>query len=257
MFSLLVSEEGQADQRNVIRYPAKIKEHHHTTLAYLPTDIALALSQDPTLVIEAAKAFYEREPATLKVGLGFELSLRCCWALGLVVLRPEGNECAPSRADFPLLPQFCNTMTRFPPSSPSTALSPTTSSTSLPSTVLTPILLTRPLYSLLLLQRFFPPKPFLSASWDKAALDEEDERRREMGMKLACGFEMRWGVTKGVVEREGAKGDEAGWKGFVEQLRAKGYFGEEVVGSERWVELERLAKKGWEEARMAASEGDR
>lgn len=41
----------------------------HSTLAYLPTDIALALESDPALAAEAVKAFYEREPATLKVSL--------------------------------------------------------------------------------------------------------------------------------------------------------------------------------------------
>ncbi|ORY54998.1 SGT1 protein-domain-containing protein [Leucosporidium creatinivorum] len=195
----------------IAEYPAKIQEHHHTTLAYLPTEIALALSQDPTLVVEAAKAFYEREPATLK---------------------------------------FCSTMTRFPPTAPSTSLTPSTSTTpSLPGTVLTPLHLTRPLYSLLLLQRFFPPKPFLSAQWDKGARDEEDERRREVGMKVACGFEMRWGVTQGRVETRGEEevGGE-GWKRFREQLEGKGYFGTETEGSEKWNELERLARKGWAES---------
>jgi hypothetical protein len=48
-------------------YPAKIREHHHRTLTYLPTEIALALEDSPELIAEAVKAFYEREPDTLKV----------------------------------------------------------------------------------------------------------------------------------------------------------------------------------------------
>ncbi len=48
-------------------YPGKIREHHHRTLAYLPTDVALALSDSPKLIAEAVGAFYEREPGMLKV----------------------------------------------------------------------------------------------------------------------------------------------------------------------------------------------
>lgn len=51
----------------VHRYPAKMAEHTHTTLAYLPTEIALALAAEPALAAEAVAAFYEREPRTLKV----------------------------------------------------------------------------------------------------------------------------------------------------------------------------------------------
>lgn len=50
-------------------YPAKIREHHHNSLAYLPTDVALALSDSPSLIAEAVGAFYEREPGMLKVCL--------------------------------------------------------------------------------------------------------------------------------------------------------------------------------------------
>lgn len=44
-----------------------MSEHTHTTLAYLPSEIALALVSDPALAAEAVAAFYEREPRTLKV----------------------------------------------------------------------------------------------------------------------------------------------------------------------------------------------
>ena len=60
-------------------YPAKIREHHHSTLAYLPTGVALALSDSPSLIAEAVGAFYEREPGMLKVRLlsHIRLSPRC------------------------------------------------------------------------------------------------------------------------------------------------------------------------------------
>ena len=59
--------EARADAPPWHSYPAEIKEHHHRTLAYLPTDIALAFADDPSLIAEAVGAFYQREPATLRV----------------------------------------------------------------------------------------------------------------------------------------------------------------------------------------------
>lgn len=64
-------------------YPAKITSHHHKTLAYLPVEIALALSDSPGLAAEAIGAFYEREPSTLRVrfqpvrAFPILLTLRC------------------------------------------------------------------------------------------------------------------------------------------------------------------------------------
>lgn len=52
---------------NASRYPKRMEDHHHKTLAYLPTEIALALEDSPGLVAEAICAFYEREPSTLRV----------------------------------------------------------------------------------------------------------------------------------------------------------------------------------------------
>jgi hypothetical protein len=48
-------------------YPKKAEEHHHRTLTYLPSEIALAISDSPRLITEAVGAFYERDPSMLKV----------------------------------------------------------------------------------------------------------------------------------------------------------------------------------------------
>ncbi|GAA5828236.1 hypothetical protein JCM3770_005413, partial [Rhodotorula araucariae] len=130
-------------------YPAKMDEHHHRTLTYLPTDVALALADSPSLIAEAVGAFYEREPATLRA---------------------------------------VNTMSRFPPapplaSAPSTA-SDMSDTPALPGTVLVPTRLTRPLYSQLVLQRFYAPKLFEKAGWADGTRGKEDERRRSVGMKI-------------------------------------------------------------------------
>lgn len=70
-------------------------------------------------------------------------------------------------------------MTRFPPARISTAFSP-----ELSDVVLVPTTLTRPLYSQLVLQRFFAPKPFDKVNWMDGANDAEEERRRSVGMKI-------------------------------------------------------------------------
>lgn len=80
-------------------------------------------------------------------------------------------------------------MTRFPPAPPIPSTSSTSDSDmadtlSLPGTVLVPTLLTRPLYSQLVLQRFYAPKPFQKVGWMDAKLGREDERRRSVGMKI-------------------------------------------------------------------------
>ncbi|GAA5826266.1 hypothetical protein JCM11251_007231 [Rhodosporidiobolus azoricus] len=224
-------EVEEAVWARIAGYPAKAEEHHHRTLAYLPTDIALALSDSPELVAEAIKAFYEREPATLKA---------------------------------------CNTMTRFPPSSPSSAFSPAPStadsseppsSDSLPPTVLTPVRLTRPLYSQLVLQRFWAPKVWEKAGWGvkenvTGEAGEGEERRKGVGMKIACGFEMLYALTRAQLlhptssSSDSATSSDPAYKSFLTSLTAKGFFEGEVEGSEKWKRLEEGATQGWEKAKQ-------
>ncbi|GAA5914204.1 hypothetical protein JCM6882_004750 [Rhodosporidiobolus microsporus] len=221
------AEVEEAVWARVSGYPAKAEEHHHRTLAYLPTDVALALSDSPELVAEAIKAFYEREPESLRA---------------------------------------CNSMTRFPPSPPSSAFStssPSTTSdspsTDLPSTVLTPVRLTRPLYSQLVLQRFWAPKPFEKAGWGatKDAGDEGEERRKGLGMKIACGFEMVYALTRAQLRHPDPSSSsfsstppsDPAYKAFIASLTAKGFFEGEVEGSAAWKEKEAAAREGWEKAK--------
>lgn len=82
-------------------------------------------------------------------------------------------------------------MSRFPPSSPLAPSATASSSTaggssppSIPATVLVPTRLTRPLYSQLLLQKFYAPKPFEKVGWNEGKLGDEDVRRRDLGMKI-------------------------------------------------------------------------
>ena len=184
-------------------------------------------------------------------------------------------------------------MSRFPPaaSSPSTpadsmsvvstAVDAATSSSALPNPVLVPVRLTRPLYSQLILQRFYAPKPFLKAGGFEAKKGRDDERRREVGMKIvssptigkfmsagrdlqliavvfglifrcsqACGFEMLYQLTAPRARHptDGTTtfdSSDSRYRAYLKNLTEKGFFGEEVEGSEAWKEKEQLAREGW------------
>jgi hypothetical protein len=49
------------------RYPAAARQHVHTTKAWLPADIARALSADPALVQKPVETFYTRDAIQLRV----------------------------------------------------------------------------------------------------------------------------------------------------------------------------------------------
>jgi hypothetical protein len=52
------------------RYPSSLSHHVHKAKAYLPVDVAKALSVDPALVQKAAEAFYTRDALQLRVRIG-------------------------------------------------------------------------------------------------------------------------------------------------------------------------------------------
>ncbi|SCV72719.1 BQ2448_4256 [Microbotryum intermedium] len=195
-------------------YPAKIQQHLHKSLAYLPLEIVLALDDSPALIAEAVAAFYEREPDTLKP---------------------------------------CNTMARFPPSSPTQAFletppgEPPSSSPALPSTTLYSTTLTRPLYSQLVMQRFFPPKPFDKVGWEKEPFfGEGDKRWRSVGMKITCGFEMLYASSSKnnpvtIPTSENPLSDRL-YRTFLSSLQAQGHFEPHQPGSEDYDRLESQAR---------------
>jgi hypothetical protein len=53
------------------RYPTASKSHVHTTKAYIPVDIARALSANPTLVQKPIETFYTRDAIQLRVSCNF------------------------------------------------------------------------------------------------------------------------------------------------------------------------------------------
>ncbi|KAG8932821.1 hypothetical protein FRC02_000505 [Tulasnella sp. 418] len=119
-------------------YPGVLSQHVHTTKVYLPSDVVLALSQNPSLVQKAVEAFYTRDALQLR---------------------------AAAR------------MTRFPPST----------------SILAPVTLTRTAYAQLSGQKFHPPRIF--GVWQEQEGTKE-WRYKDIGMKIACGFEMVYSESK-------------------------------------------------------------
>ncbi|KAK4052046.1 hypothetical protein OIV83_002340 [Microbotryomycetes sp. JL201] len=188
-------------------YPKAARQHHHTTLAYLPRDVALALADDESLIAEAVGAFYERGPDTLK---------------------------------------HCHKMLRFQPGPPAQALSQ-----ELPETVLLPTRLTKPLYSQLVLQRFFPPKPFERVTWTENVRDEDDERRRSVGMKITCGFEMLYQQSQPLVRHNYFDPtQQPAYQSYLQGLKQVGYFEDELEASQKWRQLELKAREAWRSSRL-------
>ncbi|GAA5924061.1 uncharacterized protein JCM15063_005536 [Sporobolomyces koalae] len=196
-------------------YPRQADEHHHNTLTYLPTDLALALEDSPQLITEAVGAFYERDPAMLRA---------------------------------------CNTMTRFPPTSPLASSELGDSDPTLPSTVLVQTRLTRPLYSQLLLQKFYAPKPFEKVGWTEGKLGEQDVRRRDLGMKIACGFEMLYKQTTPIPRVDTTSTTDLSsnleYQAMLKSLEDKGFFeGVGIKGSQEWSEREKNVREAWIKSR--------
>lgn len=179
-------------------YPAAAKSHVHTTKAYLPLDIARALSVDPSLVQKPVETFYTRDAIQLRAA---------------------------------------HRMARFPPHS----------------AVLTTVKLTKPAYAQLVGQKFFPPKIF---GYFKEREGSDVWRWRDIGMKLACGFEMIYQESKSRTDIASKTGDvlksstaarkealhrTSDYKAYITNLVSTGYFRGEVEGSQLWNELENKA----------------
>jgi len=127
------------------RYPAAARNHIHHTKAYIPTDIAVALTKNPSLVQKAVESFYTRDAIQLRVRF-------------LTV--------SPLNLEFiAVLLQAAHRMNRFPPNS----------------SMLSTVKMSRTAYAQLVGQKFFPPKVF--GQWQEAEGTKE-WRWRDVGMKI-------------------------------------------------------------------------
>lgn len=188
--------------KRISGYPGAAARHVHTTKAYLPVDVARALSVDPSLVQKAVETFYTRDAIQLRAA---------------------------------------HRMTRFPPRP----------------NVLRNVRMTRTAYAQLTGQKFYPPRIF--------GQFEEPEgtdawRWRDIGMKLACGFEMLYQESKSrlnITTEQTASSSEAKkdvlhrtpeYISFISKLVSYGYFRDELEGSQLWRELEDKASDVYVEA---------
>ncbi|KAI6133287.1 SGT1 protein-domain-containing protein [Pisolithus croceorrhizus] len=202
IYTLAPKEVEDTVWRRVSGYPGAAERHMHTTKAYLPVDIARALSIDPSLVQKAVETFYTRDAIQLRA--------------------------AHRMAGFPPRPN-----------------------------VLRNVRMTRTAYAQLTGQRFYPPRIF--------GQFEEPEgtdawRWRDIGMKLACGFEMLYQESKcrlNITTEKIASSSEARkdvlhrtpeYRSFISKLVSYGYFHDELEGSQLWRELEDKASEVYVEA---------
>ncbi|WAQ86531.1 hypothetical protein PtA15_7A257 [Puccinia triticina] len=189
------------------------ESHLFNTEAYLHISIAKALQTDPNLIGLAVKAFCEKDADSFKA---------------------------------------CREMIRFPPLTP---CNPSTDDNEVAKSLATNwpyclIRMTRPLYAVLLNHEttFHPPKPFEKVGWmDVAREDSVEWKRRLVGMKISCGFEMSLSTVHSsrTTCDPMFNGRSRRYQSYLDKLQKAGYFQGEVEGSTKWVELESIAKKAY------------
>ncbi|KAF8845344.1 SGT1-domain-containing protein [Paxillus ammoniavirescens] len=187
-------------------YPGAARKHVHTSKAYLPVDIARALTVDPSLIQKPIETFYTRDAIQLRAA---------------------------------------HKMARFSPHP----------------NVLCNVKMTRTAYAQLLGQKFFPPKIFGHFEEREGT---DTWRWRDVGMKLACGFEMlfqesknRADAARSTVEALNSSAEalkdalrcSPDYKAYLTRLVTVGYFRNEVEGSQLWNELENKAAHVYVEVR--------
>ncbi|GAB1517573.1 hypothetical protein RhiTH_000622 [Rhizoctonia solani] len=193
----------QAALNRVVKYPSALSQHIHRTRAYLPIDVARALSVNPSLVQRAVETFYTRDGLQLRAA---------------------------------------QKMARFSPKPD----------------VLTVVSMTRPAYAQLAGQVFHPPKVF--GVWQEQQ-GRPEYRWRDIGMKIACGFEMMYAEGKSQAKALGGNSIESrdarldalrrdeGYNTYIQGLTKAGYFGKELAGSQLYKEREQVAADKYVEFR--------
>ncbi|KAF5356294.1 hypothetical protein D9756_004198 [Leucocoprinus leucothites] len=192
--------------QRISSYPSALREHVHTTKAYVPIDVAKALLAKPSLVQKAVEAFYTRDAIQLRAA---------------------------------------HRMSRFPPNS----------------SALRSVKMTRTAYAQLIGQKFFPPKIF--GQW-KESEGSKEYKWRDIGMKIAVGFEMLYQESKGrptakeaAVEKSKAEANKealrrsAEYIQYIQNLISTGYFKGEREGSQIWNELETKAANAFLDIRSS------
>ncbi|TXT05023.1 hypothetical protein VHUM_03843 [Vanrija humicola] len=137
-------------------------------------------------------------------------------------------------------------MTHFPPS---------------PS-ILTSVLMSRAAYAQLQGQVFHPPRVF-GPEWHVPEGEEDEHRWRDLGAKIATGFEImyreggRKGRTADAETSTAGLEDKPEYKKYIADLKSSGFFGDELQGSAKWKEKQTVAAKGWIDAQSSDTTQER
>ncbi|CAG8591663.1 8006_t:CDS:10 [Funneliformis caledonium] len=131
----------------------------------------------------------------------------------------------------PIALKACQRMENFPPST----------------SITVSVKFTKTLYAQMLSQRFYPPKPF-----KLPAGTSEKYKSAELGMKVACGFEILCTdkyYTKlatrssDMIAETYPFNEDPDWKLFRDKLVKRNYYRGEVEGSKKYKQLDQIAKQ--------------
>ncbi|KAI4520500.1 SGT1-domain-containing protein [Schizophyllum commune Loenen D] len=146
--------------------------------------------------------------------------------------------------------RYAHKMARFPPQT----------------SVLTTVRMTRTAYAQLVGQKFFPPKVF--GQW-KEPEGSNELRWKDVGMKIAVGFEILFQESKARLNHVRQKGETSleaskdalrrtpDYVKYIQNLTSAGYFRGELEGSQLWKDLESKAAAVYLEARRDDSAAGR
>ncbi|GFS38047.1 protein ecdysoneless homolog [Trichonephila inaurata madagascariensis] len=111
--------------------------------------------------------------------------------------------------------------------------------------VMSEVIFTRCLYAQLSCQKYEPDK---MTGWNLPEVNNSDRKAHELGMKLACGFEILASNAQSRMQMESKDLEhdfcnDIRWRRFAKSLKDKGYFRDEVEGSKMYNTLLLQAKE--------------
>lgn len=105
------------------------------------------------------------------------------------------------------------------------------------------VVFTKCLYAMLLHNSYLPDR---RTGWSLPLATDPNYKAHVLGVKLACGFEILASQAKSQSQSLDA---DKGWKSYFESLRSKGYFQENIEGSQEYTRLLAIAQDYYTENR--------
>lgn len=102
---------------------------------------------------------------------------------------------------------------------------------------------TKCLYAMLLHNSYLPDR---RTGWSLPLATDPNYKAHVLGVKLACGFEI---LASQARSAQGSLDTDKGWVSYFESLRSKGYFAENIEGSQEYTRLLGIAKDYYQENR--------